>query len=121
MGGQRLKNRESRYKEGYDELKLHLSDIGFILQGCLQKRYMKCGKSSCVCHADPDKLHGPYYHFTRKSKGKTVSVYLNQEKVALCEEWIANNRKLESLVKAMRKISAKLAKIYKIIPQGKKL
>ena len=36
-----------------------------------------CGKSICRCREDPDARHGPYYQWSGKRKGKTVSAYLS--------------------------------------------
>jgi hypothetical protein len=45
---------------------------------------IKCGKTACACHSDPDKCHGPYFELTykangkrsAKAKGKTIDVKL---------------------------------------------
>jgi hypothetical protein len=60
---------------------------------------------SCRFHQDSAKRHGPYHYWTRKVKGRTVTVLLKQEQVRLYREWIQNNRRLEDLVQEMRRIS----------------
>jgi len=55
------------------EIKNKIMSVDYVLRGSIIKKLMKCGKKECSCHKDPPKLHGPYYHYTRKVKGKTVS------------------------------------------------
>jgi hypothetical protein len=101
---ERLRASEQRYRE----LKQRLQDVGFVCVGSLQTRYLPCGNPSCRCHQDPAKRHGPYHYWTRKVKGRTITVLLKQEQVPLYREWIQNNRRLEDLVQEMRRISAQV-------------
>jgi hypothetical protein len=101
---ERLRASEQRYRE----LKQRLQDVGFVCVGSLQTRYLPCGNPSCRCHQDPAKRHGPYHYWTRKVKGRTITVLLKQEQVPLYREWIQNNRHLEDLVQEMRRISAQV-------------
>lgn len=95
-------------KQRYRELKLELEDVGFLCVGSLQTRHLTCGNPNCRCHQDPDKRHGPYHYWTRKVNGRTVTVLLKEQQVPLYREWIENNRRLESLVQEMRRISAQM-------------
>ena len=104
---ERLRASEQRYRE----LKQELQDVGFVCVGSLQTRYLPCGHPSCRCHQDPAKRHGPYHYWTRKVKGRTVTVLLKQEQVPLYREWIQNNRRLEDLVQEMRRISAQVLSV----------
>jgi hypothetical protein len=54
---------------------------------------------------------GPYHYWTRKVKGRTVSVLVKQEQLPLYREWIQNNRRLEHLVQEMRRISAQVLSV----------
>lgn len=107
------KNRSERLRaceQRYRELKQELQDVGFVCVGSLQTRYLPCGNASCRCHQDPGKRHGPYHYWTRKVKGRTVTVLLKAEQVPLYREWIQNNRQLENLVREMRRVSAQVLK-----------
>ena len=53
----------------------------------------------------PSKLHGPYYQWTRKVGGKTVTVRLSLQEATLLEEWIANGRRLDRLIGQMEGVS----------------
>jgi len=55
--------------------------------------------------ADPPQLHGPYYQWSYKVRGKTVSVRLNEAQARLCEEWLQNHRQLRVLVRRMESLS----------------
>ena len=62
---------------------------------------MTCGKAGCACKASPPRLHGPYYQWTRKVDGKTVTVRLSARQAKLLEGWIANGRQLDRIVAEM--------------------
>jgi septal ring factor EnvC (AmiA/AmiB activator) len=87
------------------ELARQLSNVEFIWSGTIKKRFLTCGKPSCACHSDPEARHGPYYYWTTKKAGKTVSRSLSEQQAALLEQWIENRRKLEHILDAMKKLS----------------
>ena len=97
-----------RHEERYDALKAQLQTVGFIGQGSIQTRHLKCGKPTCRCYDDPDARHGPYHYWTRKVGGKTVGLNLTEDELVLYREWIENNRELERLVREMRHISSRV-------------
>lgn len=103
-----------RYEQKYEELKSELVDFGYILQGSVTERWMECGKAACRCHADAHARHGPYYQWSWKSHGRTGSIYLDKDQAALCRQWIDNNRRLERLIKRLRTLSIRVARVYKI-------
>jgi hypothetical protein len=120
VANKKFEEKVCRYTKEYEEFKSQLKDIGFILQGNLSKRYMKCGKASCECHNDPEQRHGPYYQWSGKYDNKTVSIYLDDKKATLCKEWNSNNRKLEAMIKMMRKKSRQLGELYGIVPKKRR-
>ena len=85
----------------YKHLQLALSRIGYFRRGTLLRRLMTCGKAGCACKASPPRLHGPYYQWTRKVDGKTVTVRLSARQAKLLEGWIANGRQLDRIVAEM--------------------
>jgi len=70
---------------------------------------MPCGKPSCRCATDVTKRHGPYYEWTRKLKGKTVTVRLTAEQARRYEDWIQNRRKLKKILMRMQTVSIQAA------------
>ena len=68
--------------------------IGLIHSGSVTRRYTRCATPGCKCHADPPQPHGPYYQWTAKINGKTVTRRLNENEAKLYQEWIANDRQL---------------------------
>ena len=101
----------------FAEARGDLTRLGFVLQGSLSERWMLCGKIDCACKRDPDARHGPYYQWGRKTRGKTVSSYLSLEQAALCKRWIGNNREMEKIVKRLRRISLRAARLFQIPPK----
>jgi hypothetical protein len=95
-------------REQYEASKRAVTDVGLIRRGSLARRFMPCGKSGCRCQATPPELHGPYYQWTRKVHGKTVTVRLSASAAALMEEWIANGRALDKLVAKMERLSTQV-------------
>jgi hypothetical protein len=91
----------------YEALKETLRGLGYVRPGSLVRRFMPCGKPSCRCMADPATLHGPYYQWTLRVHGKTKTMRLTEDQARLCEEWIANHRKLKGIVRRMEAMSLK--------------
>jgi len=90
----------------YRDLAGELAAIGYIASGSVAQRYTRCGQPSCACQSDPSRRHGPYWLWTAKVDGKTVNRRLNEREAQLYLEWIANDRKLRSVVTQMRAIAA---------------
>jgi len=99
---------DERDRERLAQIKGELGRVGLFRRGTLQKRYRRCASSRCRCRADPPQLHGPFYHWTRKVKAKTVSVYLSEEQAKTMEEWIANARRLDGLLEELQEINFRI-------------
>ncbi|MCL2420097.1 MAG: hypothetical protein FWD04_12470, partial [Conexibacteraceae bacterium] len=50
-----------------------LAASGQILPGSICQLHTRCGRPGCACQADPPRPHGPYWQWTRKVAGKTVT------------------------------------------------
>ena len=109
----RLRHLESLY----GELVRSLSGFGYIFPGSVATRFMPCGKPSCRCATDPSKRHGPYYEWTRKVAGKTVSARLTAEQARLYKGWIGNRRQLKKILTRMQTISVQVAEAQLAVPQ----
>ena len=99
---------DSRDELRYEELKQAIVAVGLIRRGSVVKRFMACGKAGCRCQADPPELHGPYYQWTRKAQGKTVTVRITRDEAAIVKTWITNGRKLTQLVRQMEKVALRI-------------
>ena len=93
------------YRRRIHASKEELEDIDFVLRGTILKRHMACGRKGCRCMGDPPVLHGPYYNWTRKVSGKTVTVRLSEEEASILQEWAENARKYDEVVSRMVKIT----------------
>jgi hypothetical protein len=98
-------NELARLERRYRELKKRLQGLGFAVAGTVTERYTLCGKATCRCHADPPQRHGPYYQYSRKVAGKTISRLVRADQVAQYREWIANRRTLDEITAAIDEIS----------------
>ena len=86
--------RLASYQQRYRELAGQLAEIGLISAGSITRRYTHCATPGCKCHADPPQPHGPYYQWTAKVNGKTVTRRLNAAEAKLYQEWIDNDRRM---------------------------
>lgn len=103
-----MRKTSARDEERYEELKGAIAGLGYFRYGSLTRRFMPCGKAGCRCQASPPQLHGPYYPWTRKVAGKTVTVRLSRQEAALLETWIANGHQLDRLVAQMQRASHRI-------------
>ncbi len=99
----------ARLEHRYRELKKRLQGLGFAVAGTITERYILCGKPSCRCHADPPQRHGPYYQYSRKVAGKTVSRLVTAEQADQYRQWIANRRILDEITAAIGEVSQQAA------------
>jgi hypothetical protein len=86
-----------------------ISQLGFCLPGTLTERRTRCSSPGCRCRADPPVLHGPYYSWTRKIDGKTVTRTLTPEQARHYQPWFDDARQLRALTAQLEALSLKLA------------
>lgn len=109
-------DRLRRLESLYGELVRSLGKTGYIFPGSIATRFMPCGKPYCRCATDPSKRHGPYYEWTRKLAGKTVSVRLTAEQARLYKGWIGNRRQLKKILTRMQAVSIQIAEAQLAVP-----
>jgi len=51
----------------------------FMVQGGLAETTRRCGVSSCICHQDPARRHGPHLYLTFRKDGKSCALYVPAE------------------------------------------
>ncbi|MGH3838547.1 MAG: DUF6788 family protein [Pseudonocardiaceae bacterium] len=100
----------------YRDLKDQVRELGFLAPGSVIERYTACTHPGCRCHADPPARHGPYYQYTRKLAGKTLTRRLNPEQAQAYREWIANRRRLDNLLAEMDQLSRQAAELLITAP-----
>jgi len=91
------------------EIVAELAELGFCLPGTLTERHTRCSSPGCRCRADPPALHGPYYSWTRKIAGKTVTRTLSAEQATRYEPWFEDARRLRALTAELEALSLKIA------------
>lgn len=96
-------------QQQYRALLDQVRGLGFAVPGTVIERYTVCGTAGCHCHADPPVKHGPYFQYTRKLAGKTLSRRLSPEQAEHYREWIANRRHLDDLLDQMDQLSRQAA------------
>jgi Family of unknown function (DUF6788) len=68
----------------------------------------RTGAPSITDAAQP---HGPYYQWTAKLNGKTVTRRLTDREAELYKAWIANDRQLRAVIGQMRQVAAKAGEL----------
>jgi hypothetical protein len=99
------------YERDYRQLTERICEIGYIAAGSITRRYTRCGSTGCRCHADPPQPHGPYWQWTAKINGKTVTRRLTDAEARLYQQWIDNDRQLRALIEQMRDVSVKATRL----------
>jgi len=84
----------------YAQFRRRLSGIGWISEGYVQDRGPGAG--------------GPCYQWTRKVKGKTVSVALSKEQFEWLRAAIAQWRELQATLKEMQRLSRRV--LFETVP-----
>lgn len=78
----------------YEQLRQQLGQVGWISQGYVQDRGPGAG--------------GPCYQWTRKVKGKTVSLALSKDQYEALSQAIDNWRRTEKILDEMQALSRQL-------------
>ncbi len=87
-------------QNSYAQLRQRLCTVGWISEGYVQNRGPGAG--------------GPCYQWTRKLKGKTVSLALSREQFEWLEQAIANWRELQDTIKQMQRLSREV--LFSTVP-----
>jgi hypothetical protein len=92
-----------------DGIAAELASLGLALPGTLIERHVRCGRANCRCHADPPVLHGPYWQWTRKVAGKTVTRLVPAEQLDDYRQWLDNHRRLRALIAELEALTLAVA------------
>jgi hypothetical protein len=99
-----MKNKNSAGTAEYRRLSRQLSQIGWISQGYVQDRGPGAG--------------GPCFQWTRKVKGKTVSVALSKEQFGAMKQAIGNWREVQRILVRMQQLSRQF--IFSTLPDTRR-
>jgi hypothetical protein len=88
----------------YAQLRRRLAEVDWISQGYVQDRGPGAG--------------GPCYQWTRKERGKTVSVALSREQYEALKSAIRNWRELEKTVDRMQQLTRQM--IFGTLPDARR-
>ncbi|MGA9451788.1 MAG: DUF6788 family protein [Verrucomicrobiia bacterium] len=83
-----MKNHTARWEAQYARLRDRFQDLGWISEGYVQDRGLGAG--------------GPCYQWTRKVRGKTLSVALSREQYEWLQQAIRNWRQAQQTLKEMQ-------------------
>jgi hypothetical protein len=91
-----------RMKTRYRRLAERLGRLDLVLQGTITER--------TIVRDDPKRPegkrdYGPYYQWTWKKKGKTVTVNLSKSQSKVYQNAIDSHRKMETILDEMRSLS----------------
>jgi len=86
-----MKNEMAQWKAQYARLRNRFKNLGWISEGYVQDRGPGAG--------------GPCYQWTRKVRGKTISVALSREQFEWLSQAISNWRQVQQTLKEMQRLS----------------
>src|SRR5437773_7857386 len=89
-----MKDHLPQWKARYARLRERFKDLGWISEGYVQNRGPGAG--------------GPCYQWTRKVRGKTLSVALSAEQFAWLKQAIENWRQVQRTLKDMQRLSRRV-------------
>lgn len=101
----------ARLRARFETRAHELAQVGFLIRGSIIERFSRCGTAGCACHDDPPKLHGPYWQWTTKVKGKTVTRNLNDDQKRRYEQWMDNAKRVDQIVIELYEISSQASAI----------
>ena len=104
MNAKRRKTLED-YEREHRQLAQRLARLGFLWQGSISRRFIRCGNPTCACQKHPDARHGPYTYWTSKKEGKTISRKLPHPEAELLGKWVDNRRELKKITDQMMKLA----------------
>lgn len=106
-----VENRLAEYEKRHRELAAQIAEIGIVAAGSVTRRFTRCTSVGCRCNADPPTPHGPYWQWSAKVNGKTVTKRLTANEAQLYQEWIGNDRRIRALLAQIRKVDAKATEL----------
>jgi hypothetical protein len=106
-----VEERLAEYDRRHRELAAQIAEIGIVAAGSVTRRFTRCTSAGCRCNADPPTPHGPYWQWTAKVNGKTVTKRLTAKEAQLYQEWIGNDRRIRALLDQIRIVDAKAAEL----------
>lgn len=89
----------------YQRLSTRVAKTGPILQGTITERTIVRDDPA---NPEEPKTYGPYYQWTWKRGGKTVTVNLSATQAQAFQKAIDNHRKLEDTLREMRELSLEI-------------
>lgn len=80
------------------KLEESLAQIGPMLPGGITEQWNVCGKAGCKCK-DPDKpkKHGPYFQLSFTVAGKSSSLFIKREDLAVARRAVKNYARFKAL------------------------
>ena len=95
------KDAEPARRRRFEALAARLAKTGWIVQGSVQARR----RAAATERTAGAQRYGPYYQWTFKRGGKTVTVQLSPAQAQAFARAVAENRRIERLLARMRTLS----------------
>ena len=77
----------------------------WVFQGSVLNQFKQCGKITCSCYEDREYWHGPYWIWTRKVNGKTVTKTLSVNQAKMVKKSIKDMKEIKQLIEKWKKLS----------------
>ena len=81
------------------------NQLDYIAVGSIAKKFSPCGKDNCRCKKGKKFWHGPYYIWTRKENGKTITRSLSKKQADYCKKAIQNMKTLKANIEKWKTLT----------------
>jgi hypothetical protein len=95
----------SEKRRRFERLASRLARIGPILQGTITERTIT---RPAPDDSEQPRTYGPYYQWTWKKRGKTVTVNLSPSQAKTYQKAIDNHRAMEEIIGELRSLSIQM-------------
>ena len=107
-----------KWLKEFNQIKNELLEIKPFRNGTILKQWQTCNKIDCKCRENKNFRHWPYYSWTKKVKGKTVTVIVPETLIEDAKSYVDNAKLLKEITSRMSALSDKI--IRKKIELAKK-
>ena len=92
----------TREERKVDQLRGKLAKLGPMLPGSISEQWNVCGTPGCRCKdAKNPQKHGPYYQLSFTVGGKSSSMFIKREDLAVAKRAVRNYARFKALTRQL--------------------
>lgn len=98
----------SKWLKEFQKIKKEILNIGPVRKGSLFERWHTCLTPNCKCKKIPPQKHGPYFAWTSKKNGKTLTFLVPPELVPEAKAYLKNADLLKNKINYLYDLSEEI-------------